>query len=159
MFERASAKGITTSFDTGWDLSEDWNREAIEQLLPLTDWFIPSEDELLRIFSAASIDEAIRKLPEERGTIVIKRGSKGALLIKPDGTSMEAEPFPVTVIDTTGAGDSFNAGLIYGGVHGQELAEALRWACACGALATRRIGGAGEVPSPEEVWRFIRSYS
>ncbi|QJD87535.1 carbohydrate kinase family protein [Cohnella herbarum] len=159
VFERAAGSGITTSFDAGWDINGNWNRDAITELLKVTDWFIPNEEELLQIFDAETIGEAIRKLPNERGGVVVKRGSKGALCIDRDGKTIEAKPFPVVPVDTTGAGDSFNAGMIYEWVSGQGITEALRVGCACGALATLRIGGAGNVPSREEVGQFISGFN
>ncbi|GAC1653146.1 MAG: hypothetical protein NVS4B8_28490 [Herpetosiphon sp.] len=47
----------------------------------------------------------------------------------------------VNVIDTTGAGDSFDAGFVYGYLHGWSLERTVRLACACGSLSTRAAGG------------------
>jgi sugar/nucleoside kinase (ribokinase family) len=63
----------------------------------------------------------------------------------------------VVPIDTTGAGDSFNAGLIYSYLEQYERVEMLCFASACGALATLRIGGASAAPSVQAVERFMKS--
>ena len=52
-----------------------------------------------------------------------------------------ADSIPVKVVDTTGAGDSFDAGFVYAYLAGQDLSQALRFACACGSLSTRAAGG------------------
>jgi sugar/nucleoside kinase (ribokinase family) len=62
------------------------------------------------------------------------------------------------VVDTTGAGDSFDAGFIYRRVvEGRSEADSLRFANACGAIAVTRVGGASSVPSAAEVESFMAS--
>jgi sugar/nucleoside kinase (ribokinase family) len=65
--------------------------------------------------------------------------------------------FRVTPVDTTGAGDSLNAGLIYSYLERKDKAEMLRFACACGALATLRIGGASAAPDILAIEDFMNS--
>jgi ribokinase len=64
--------------------------------------------------------------------------------------------FPVEAIDTTGAGDAFNAGLVVAlGRGGMDLPEATRYACACGALATTKVGAQPSLPDDEAVRRLL----
>lgn len=156
VFQRAQSIGITTSFDTGWAPDNDWHTSEILEILTFTDLFIPSEDEFLKLFSCTTIAEAISKLPNNRGLVAVKRGSKGAAIIKPDETVIHKPPFKIVPVDTTGAGDSFNAGLISSYLKELDPNDSLEFASACGALATQRIGGASEVPSFEDVKAFIR---
>ena len=73
-------------------------------------------------------------------TVVMKDGARGARAWWSGGES--AVPgSPVTVVDTTGAGDSFNAGFLAARLSGHDLPEALRWATVAGALSTRAAGG------------------
>lgn len=155
VFARAKSAGATTSFDTGWDPGEHWHSEEISSLLALTDFFIPSHDEFARIFPGETLAESAAKLPAARGRVAVKCGSAGASLFRADGTRLDARPFRVSPIDTTGAGDSFNAGLIYAFLSGMGEAEMLRFANASGALATLRIGGAGQVPNRADVEAFV----
>jgi len=75
---------------------------------------------------------------------VVKLGARGALYA--DGQRQYvATPPPITPVDTTGAGDCFNAGLLTGLLRGLEPAEALALACATGATSTQGIGGSGYV--------------
>ncbi|WP_309118245.1 sugar kinase [Paenibacillus sp.] len=157
LFRRAKERGITTSFDTGWDPGERWYKDEISQLLAVTDYFVPSEDEIMNIFGGASLYETLDAVPAYPGRIAVKCGARGAVLAGPGKERIVVGPFPVEPIDTTGAGDSFNAGFIYASLAGREGKEALRFACACGALATTRIGGASGVPSLQDVEAMLRS--
>jgi sugar/nucleoside kinase (ribokinase family) len=155
LFKKALALDISTSFDTGWDLHGKWYREKISELIEYTELFIPSEDELLQIYDVDQLEDALARLPQNHKVATIKQGSKGAIMKVANGDVVSAKPFPVIPIDTTGAGDSFNAGLIYGYLAGKESEDMLQFACACGALATQRIGGASAAPNVQEVEAFM----
>lgn len=158
VLRKAKEHGIQTSFDTGWDPYENWHKEEIGRLLMYTDWFVPSEDEFTRIFGTSDdLEQALRRLPEKRGVVAVKRGSRGALLLNRKGERTEIKAFKVTPIDTTGAGDSFNAGIIYASLMGIRGEDLLKFACACGALATQRLGGASSVPALREVEHFLEN--
>ncbi|GIP21627.1 sugar kinase [Paenibacillus sp. J22TS3] len=155
LFRRLRADGISTSFDTGWDVANQWDREGISAVLKETDLFIPSEDELLHIFPADRVADVLEsELPSTGGLIVVKQGSRGASLREPDGSTISAGPYAMTPVDTTGAGDCFNAGIIYGYLLGRRGEELLRFANACGALSTLGIGGTGSLPTVEAVLRL-----
>jgi ribokinase len=61
----------------------------------------------------------------------------------------------VDVVDTTAAGDSFIGGFAYKLLESQDLQEAVRYGCACGALAVTQFGAQPSLPTNEEVERFI----
>lgn len=151
LFERARAQGISTSFDTGWDVRNQWDREGIDLLLGQTDLFIPSEEEALHIYSSEKLSEVWEQLPSTPGIVAIKQGSKGASLRNLDGHIVSAAPYQVSPVDTTGAGDCFNAGIIYAFLHGYSGENLLRYANACGALSTLGVGGTGSLPTAEAV--------
>jgi sugar/nucleoside kinase (ribokinase family) len=77
--------------------------------------------------------------------LVVKLGSRGALCADA-GASWQVSLPPVTAVDTTGAGDCFNAGLIAGLLSGRALAEAAALGCAAGALSTGAAGGTAAAP-------------
>lgn len=162
LFGWAQAEGIGTSFDTGWDPEERWRAKEIAELLRVTDLFLPSETEALHIFgigesSPDRFAELRDALPASRGEVCVKRGAAGATYIGADGEIMNIHAYDVTPIDTTGAGDSFNTGLIFGKLAGMELRDRLAFASSCGGIATQRIGGAGSVPAAAEVEAFMRT--
>lgn len=159
VLQRAKEAGMTTSFDTGWDVEEKWEMSEFEEILAITDYFIPNEEEILHLTRAENVEQALGKLPAKRGNVALKRGGDGSLLIRPDGERIQREPFRVKAIDTTGAGDSFNAGLIHGIVTRMSLEESLDFANASGALAVKRIGGAGDVPDVAAIETFMKQYS
>ena len=85
-------------------------------------------------------DAAGRSADADPLTVVVKLGAEGALALR----GREALRLPadrVHVVDSTGAGDSFDAGFIYGFLDGRSLAECLALAVACGSISTRAIGG------------------
>jgi sugar/nucleoside kinase (ribokinase family) len=76
---------------------------------------------------------------------VIKLGRRGAIVV--DGERVHRRPAPrVSVLDTTGAGDAFNAGFLAARLAGRSLDEALRLGNHLGAASTRRAGGLDGLP-------------
>lgn len=65
------------------------------------------------------------------------------------------DSIPVNVVDTVGAGDSFDAGFIYGYLHEWSLDKSLRLACVCGALSTQRAGGTDGQPTLEKALNYV----
>lgn len=154
LFERLRTKGISTSFDTGWDVRNQWDLEGINSLLSYTDLFIPSEEEAMHIYSVDHVNGVFEQLPSTAGIVAIKQGSKGATLRALDGSVCSAAPYSVSPVDTTGAGDCFNAGMIRGFLQGLRGEELLRYANACGALSTLGVGGTGNLPTVSAVARL-----
>jgi sugar/nucleoside kinase (ribokinase family) len=81
-------------------------------------------------------------------------GAEGARAIR-GAETITCPGFKVSSIDSTGAGDSFNAGFLHAYLSGLELEACLRWGCACGALSTLRAGGIAGQPTVEEVEDFL----
>lgn len=127
-----------------------------DTLLREFDWLTPNENECeaLTGIRPASHAEATRAadLLIGRGarTVVIKMGANGVYAKGPGGEAF-VPPFAVKTVDSVGAGDCFNAGLADALVRGRPLPEALRFAAACGALATTRYGAAAAAPTRVEV--------
>lgn len=82
--------------------------------------------------------------------IVLKRGAQGALVCTRDQV-VRVPSFAVEVVDTTGAGDAFTAGLTLALAEGQALADAARFGCAAGAVAVTRLGAMSAMPTRVEV--------
>ena len=138
LFATAKARGLTISLDTNYDPAERWDDHLAEALRHV-DVFLPNETELLRITGAADLQTA-RAALGPIPTVAVKLGADGAVGWQGDQEA-RATPPRVDVVDTTGAGDSFDAGFVYGWLQGWELERALRLGCACGALSTRAAGG------------------
>lgn len=156
IFQMGHEQGVTTSLDVGWDPSETWMRNGyLAGVLAHTDAFLPNEDE-----AAALADDVETLKSKVSGTLFVKRGGRGASAYTTgdDGavTALHIPSFSVNPIDTTGAGDAFNAGLIYGRyVRDETVESALRFAAACGAEATLHIGGATAAPTEQIIHAWI----
>ncbi|NUP82241.1 MAG: carbohydrate kinase family protein [Nonomuraea sp.] len=150
LFRAARERGATTSVDPNWDPSRSFDR-GLPALLPLVDYLLPNEAEAQRIAATgpgATVEEAAATLAALGTTVVIKRGADGALLRSPGGDVRTVTAPVITPVETTGAGDSFDAGLLTALLRGQDLAAALRLASACGALSTQGRGGTAAQPEP-----------
>ncbi len=152
LFRRAHRFGLTTSMDTNFDPSERWT--GIDELLPATDVFLPNDKEALSLSGAGNIDEAATRLGSKAETLAIKLGAQGALGVR-KGARISASSIPVTAVDTVGAGDSFDAGFLYGYLHGWELERSLRLGCVCGALSTRQAGGTDGQATLQEAREYL----
>ena len=155
LFKKAKAFGLSTSLDTGWDPQETWQGNALKNTLAYTDIFLPNEKELCALTAEDTGKGAAWVLEQGVEILVVKRGAKGATLYLKGNSPLTSLAFPSKVVDTTGAGDSFNAGFLYGFLSGYSQLETLRWANACGALAARSIGGIGGFKNRAEVTSFL----
>ena len=149
LFGRAKAQGLSTSLDTNWDPSGRWNVDP-EKLWPVCDVFLPNEAEACHIARTETLGAALDVLGTQLPTLAVKTGVRGGIARQGSQTA-SAAPLEIDVVDTTGAGDSFDAGFLYGYLTGRSLGESLRLACACGSLSTRGVGGTERQPTLPEV--------
>ncbi|MDD4080786.1 MAG: ribokinase [Eubacteriales bacterium] len=133
-----------------------------EELLSHVDYITPNEVELailtgLETGSPGKLAAAGRKLVRMGArAVVAKAGTDGAYLIRGD-EEIHAPGFRVAAVDTTAAGDSFNAGFAAGLCRGMPEKEALRFANAVGALSTLGSGAQGAMPNYDTVTKFLKS--
>lgn len=139
VLETARERGILIYADTYWD-PDHLHDPALRDLAATVDVFSPNLTEALEITGARDAESALEILSGWGPCIVIKCGSAGCLAIR-DGTRYDIEAPRVAAIDTTGAGDNFNAGLMYGLLHGFPFEQCLRCAVITGALSTLVLGG------------------
>ncbi|WP_027347161.1 carbohydrate kinase family protein [Hamadaea tsunoensis] len=135
LFARARSLGVSTSLDTNWDPAEQW--AGVHEVLAHTDVFLPNAAELRAITGIDDLEAAALSL---KTLVVLKDGAAGAKAWWPGG-SCAAPGLPVDVVDTTGAGDSFNAGFLAGYLNGEPLDRCVALAAAAGSLSTRAAGG------------------
>lgn len=146
-------KDTTVSFDVGWDDSGEWY-EGIYQLFPYIDVLFMNETEAIHYGRKATALEAITDFSKYCSIVVAKLGKSGSIAIM-DGNVYESKPYQVTAVDTTGAGDSFNAGFIYGFLKGKTITDSLKCGNGCGALSVTAFGGNTGFPKEEELMKFI----
>jgi sugar/nucleoside kinase (ribokinase family) len=139
LLEQVHALGLTTSADTGHDPAERWE---IDGLLEGLDVFLPNEVEALAITGAQTAEEALERLAPRVPLAVIKRGAWGASAAR-GAERVHVEGFQARVLDTTGAGDAFDAGFLSAWLGGNDLPGCVGHGNACGALAVAHLGGTG----------------
>ena len=154
LFRRAKEAGLTTSLDPGGDPSGKWD-DSIFNVLKYVDIFLPNEKEALHISKCESIDSALYLFNKTVQTIVIKTGASG-VWVKNAQKTIHANAFKIDVVDTTGAGDSFNSGFIYQFYQGSAIDECINWGNACAAISTTGPGGTTAFPNIQEVEQFLR---
>jgi sugar/nucleoside kinase (ribokinase family) len=155
IFRLAKALGLTTSFDPNSDPSNKWSR-SIDGVLRYADVLFVNEREASQLTRTRSSRSALKALGTKVRCAVIKRGPRGALAIQ-DGAMATGSGFKVTPVDTTGAGDSFDAGFLSAYLRKEPLAECVRIGNACGALSATRVGGTAGQPTETELKAFLRS--
>ncbi|WP_435134293.1 carbohydrate kinase family protein [Actinacidiphila sp. bgisy144] len=156
LFRTARAHGATTSLDTNDDPDGRWDPAGLAAVLPVTDFLLPNAQEARALSGHGDLAGAAAALAAYGPTVVVKDGADGALAH--DGSAVLRTPaVPVRPLDTVGAGDTFDAGLIAGVLAGLPLPEALALAAACGALSTRAYGGTGAQPTWDEALAASRT--
>jgi sugar/nucleoside kinase (ribokinase family) len=154
LFARATAHGLTTSLDPGCDPSGHWLLDR--ELLQHVDLFLPNEVEIKAIAGCDDALAAVRVLSGGRTTTVAKLGQRGAVAC--DGNEIVRMPaLAIEALDSTGAGDSFNAGFLHAWLGGATVREALRLGTVCGGLSTLGLGGTAKQPTRDEVEGALRS--
>jgi ribokinase len=123
--------------------------ELPHEVLGLCDLVVPNEHEVELLGGVtALLDSGVR-------AVVVTRGAAGAELHEP-GSHRHIEPFAVTPVDTTGAGDTFCGALCARLAAGSDLGTALEYAAAAAALSTTRHGAVPSIPTRDETERFMR---
>lgn len=153
----ARGRGVQTVLDVvvtegggGW--------EALAAVLPEVDFFTPNDHEAqLLTGEREPRAQAECLLAAGCGTVLITRGEKGVLAACP-GQVLELPAFALPVVDGSGAGDAFAAGLIAGLLRGWELGECLRLASAVGASACTKLGCTPGVFTWAEAEEFLRAH-
>lgn len=149
LLPQLTAAGCTTSLDVG--CQPVWLRdEANQKTLSAVDYFLPNENEG-DLWSGAAGAPAYFAQAKRVGFAhpVIKLGAQGAAAMAGE-KCWHARPPAVSVVDTTGAGDAFDAGFIDALLDGVAMENCLRRGCVVGALSTRAAGGLGALPSRNE---------
>ena len=143
LLARARAAGCTTSLDTNWDPADRW--DGVAAALPHVDVVLPNAAELVALGrvldpGADDVDAAAAVLRAAGPRVALKAGAAGAVGWDDSGRHTAAG-LAVDVVDTTGAGDSFDAGFLAAMLDGLPFAACLRHAAVAGSLSTRAAGG------------------
>ncbi|HHY98316.1 MAG TPA: carbohydrate kinase family protein [Firmicutes bacterium] len=148
ILREAKVRGLSTSLDPGWDpLDSRW--DSLKPAFQHIDILLMNQVELERFSKGKGIGAI--ELPRR---VIVKLGSMGSTG-RWDGETVSQPAFPVAPVDTTGAGDSFNAGFLYAFLNGYDVQEAMRFGNACGALSCMALGGTEGFPRLDQVLKFL----
>jgi sugar/nucleoside kinase (ribokinase family) len=153
LFNRAHEGGLSVSLDTNYDPFKEWH-DSLDQLLEKVDIFLPNSVECRGIAGMSNLEQAVDYFRTRVKYLGVKLGEKGALLCF-DQKKYSVQPISVNVVDTIGAGDTFDAGFIYGYLAGWEPRRILKFATVCGSLSTRKAGGTAAQPTLEEAIQYM----
>ena len=153
LMKEAKAKGLTTSFDPNSDPNSSWSN-AIRKVLRWTDVLFVNEREAKELTGFSKNRDALRALGRLVPCVVIKLGQSGAVAIRNDEVTKH-RGFKVDALDTTGAGDSFDAGFVSAYLNGGSIEDGLRDGNACGALSTQKAGGTAGQPTRSQLTKFL----
>jgi ribokinase len=148
------ASGVTTSLDTNDDPAAAW--DGVEALLPHLDLLLPNRSEALALARAtgaavSDLADACSVLAKYGPLVVVKDGADGARAVAGDGGVVISPGLPAEVIDSTGAGDSFNAAFLDAWLRALPLDECLRRGVLAGAYCVGAVGGTAAQPTQDQL--------
>lgn len=152
LFNKAKNLGVSTSLDTNWDPARKWT--GINKVLDVIDILFLNEAEVKALSGNEKVKTAVKMLGNKVNIIAVKLGPNGAIAQK-GAETVFIPAFPVEVVDTIGAGDSFDAGFVYGFLRNWSLEKSLKLAVACGSLSTTDYGGTEVQPTLEEALKLV----
>ncbi len=146
---RARERGLTTSLDTNGDPSERW--QGVADLLPHLDLLLPNRAEAVALGGDDDPHAAAAGLAAGGPLTVVKDGPAGAWAVSPDGEVAEFSGTPLRAVDTTGAGDTFDAAFLDAWLDAVPVGEALARAVGAGALSVGAVGGTAGQPTRDQI--------
>jgi sugar/nucleoside kinase (ribokinase family) len=148
------ARGMRMVMDVNTGKEAVLTNPAIRKAVSRVDLLLPNAREARCLTGEASVEKAVQILGEVCPLVVVKDGPNGAYASQ-DGCSIHSPAIPVKVVDTTGAGDCFNAGFMRAWLDGRTLEECLRWGNITGGLSTTGHGGTGRVVRLADVQKWL----
>jgi sugar/nucleoside kinase (ribokinase family) len=153
LLRQVRARGVTISMDCQ-HRPTTLATPPVAEVLSLVDIFMPNLFEAQLLSEASTLEDAAMQLRQHVPLLVIKDGGNGVHAWRGD-EYIYAPAISVTPLDTTGAGDVFNAGFLSGYLEGRELVECLRLGNICGGLSTMGHGGTSTAPHRAEVDQWL----
>lgn len=149
----AKARGALVSLDVE-PTTAGSGLHDLEGLLANVDLVFPNGAGLASLMDGDLLGAARRILAMGPRVVVVTLGAKGCLIVT-EGEPVQLPAFRAPVVDTTGAGDCFNAAFVTGYLKEWDLVRCGRFASAAAALSVTRVGSRSALPTPDEVERFL----
>ncbi len=156
LISRIKENGSTVVFDVGW--SEDLSIEKFRGVFKYVDYFTPNDKEAMKMTGTATVEESLLVLSQHVKHAVISCGKEGCMTLEGNRIIRVEVPDGIKAVDTTGAGDNFMAGLIFGIHRGLSLVDCMKMANCTGALSATGLGCYGAKYTAEDVWRLFSNY-
>jgi sugar/nucleoside kinase (ribokinase family) len=157
-------KVAKSAHKAGTLIAMDWQDNNItiqtpgmQEALAEVDIFLPNLCEIKKLTGCSDGEEAMQVLSKLTPLLVAKLGCRGSAAFK-NGEVVRVPPIQIeSVLDTTGAGDCFNAGFLYGYLHGKSLEDSLKYANICGGISVTGYG-VSQMPVAEQVDTLLAHY-
>lgn len=156
LMDLARRFGSRVSVDLGPELV-GINAQDLAQIIKRANVLFLSADEALRLYHTSSWIDSIRQLLKEGpNTVALKGGERGCYVGR-GKARLHVQPFHVKTVDTTGAGDAFNSGFLWGILSDWTLERTATTANAVAALKITRAGAVDGLPTKKELIRFLKN--
>ena len=156
LFKMAKQAGLTTSFDPQWDPAEKWDID-LKALLPYVDVFLPNIEEIKFMTGTQSREDALNSIADVANIVIVKDGENGSYLwTASDQINQQIFSNP-NVVDTIGAGDSFNSGFISKFINKEPLKKCTEFGALTGAVNTTCAGGTTAFTNIDDVKEIAKN--
>ncbi len=159
LLEEARRHGVMTSADVGFLaehaiqlVEEGWVCDVVKWC----DLVFVSEANAKRLFPSLSLSDVLSKILEQGVKVVVATLGRRGCVVADGSKVVRVRAFEVDVVDTTGAGDAFEAGFIFSLLRGLEPREAALFGCAVAAIKCTRLGAQAGLPTLDEVRAFLK---
>ena len=154
----ARARGTKIILDVAVPAGRDLSVDAVSRLLPHVDYFVPNLDEAFALTGEPDPRRQADRLVEHGAlTVLIKLGDKG-IYVRSADESFALDAPPISVVEPSGAGDAFAAGLAVGILEGWDLTTMVRFASVIGASACTALGCAAGIMTRKEADAFVSEH-
>ncbi len=151
------SRGIKICMDGNSSEFHTLKEKKILKILSKLDLFMANTKELKQLTGISEPEHALQELGKITPIVVIKDGANGAYAIE-NGKIIHSPSINVEAVDTTGAGDSFNAGFIKAWITGHSINDCLQWGNIVGGLSTTEMGGIGRSILCAEVEKYLHKF-
>ena len=152
VYKKLKQEGTIHVFDTGWE--DDLSIEKYRDYLELADYYVPNKKEALKITGADTLEEAADRLGEFFDDVIIKLDKDGCMLKNKDGVKVIPSMKGIKAVDSTGAGDAFMSGFMYGIYHKYPIEQCIRFGNVTGGVCVKSMGCITSYVNEEELHRL-----
>lgn len=156
VYRKLRGEGTVLTLDTGWD--DRLSLEKYREFLELADYYTPNQQEAMKITGCGTPREAARVLGDYFETVIVKLDSNGCLIWKNDREAVIPAIGEYVHRDSTGAGDAFLAGFLYGLYYDYSLPECVLFGNITGGKCVTEVGCLTAFCTEAELLRMAEKY-